>query len=412
MMMKPKQDNATQSKGLPSGDQGITKQKSEHGMSTPRDERVNGVQVEKNSDTPEGVAVILTEHPQVFQKVIKKRGAQRKPLECLGDLLRTVYGGKAKRLKLKKAEISAIRFAYKMEPSDKEELLTLSASDRTLVRTLELMLISMEGFDNSVLASQVQEFVRELLRRHPAFHLKALSGVFGHNSDGPSEDEVVQALISQSYTTLSWPEGLEELKKQEAEQCRMNALCCLLLWFRKARGITFEQIQHYLQAKIWIPAANRHKTDAEKLRVLMTPQDSSGIAVACSALETQVFERRQQAAAARRAEEHAVKRSQELERILDDVKGELWVTRDKVVHLTKDLSSVLEDHKNVEAHLRDDYEQLRGRVLRRLKEEVSLIEEGLHALRRDPPKIHVMEDHAERAIDGLKREMERIRGRS
>ena len=60
--------------------------------------------------------------------------------------------------------------------------------------------------------------------------------------------------------------------------------------------------------------------------------------------------------------------------------------------------------------MRNDYEDLRGRVLRRLREDTALLEEGLHALRREPPKVHVMEDHAERAIDALKREMGRIRG--
>lgn len=64
------------------------------------------------------------------------------------------------------------------------------------------------------------------------------------------------------------------------------------------------------------------------------------------------------------------------------------------------------EHEDEKAHMRDDYEKLRGRMLGRLRQEVSLLEDGLHALRKQPPKIHVMEDHAERVIDGLKREIE------
>ena len=67
------------------------------------------------------------------------------------------------------------------------------------------------------------------------------------------------------------------------------------------------------------------------------------------------------------------------------------------------------EEEDQKAYLRSDYEELRGRVLHRLRQEVTLLDEGLHALRKQPPKVHVMEDHAERAIDGLKKEIARIR---
>ena len=51
---------------------------------------------------------------------------------------------------------------------------------------------------------------------------------------------------------------------------------------------------------------------------------------------------------------------------------------------------------------------MKGQTLRRLNEDSALLEEGLHALQREPPKVGVMIDHAERAIDGLKRAAERI----
>ena len=57
----------------------------------------------------------------------------------------------------------------------------------------------------------------------------------------------------------------------------------------------------------------------------------------------------------------------------------------------------------------EDYEKLRGQMIRRLKTEIELLDEGLHALRLDEPKIHVMDDHAERAIGGLKKELERLK---
>lgn len=62
------------------------------------------------------------------------------------------------------------------------------------------------------------------------------------------------------------------------------------------------------------------------------------------------------------------------------------------------------------AHLRDDVELLRTRVLRRLKADVDLLELGLEALRRPEPKVHVMMDSAERVADALRKELKNLQG--
>ena len=53
-----------------------------------------------------------------------------------------------------------------------------------------------------------------------------------------------------------------------------------------------------------------------------------------------------------------------------------------VEHSAEELQNERIERENEIAHLRDDYEQLRGRILGRLREEISLLNEGLHALRR------------------------------
>ena len=59
-------------------------------------------------------------------------------------------------------------------------------------------------------------------------------------------------------------------------------------------------------------------------------------------------------------------------------------------------------------HHRYDIEQMRTRVLRRLKSDVALLEDGLHALRRPEPKVHVMIDAAERVVDALRKEIRNL----
>jgi hypothetical protein len=258
-------------------------------------------------------------------------------------------------------------------------------------------------------AGHIREFVQDTLRRHPAFATEPLAWLLENHPDAPSEERAVRSLTSQSFTVLQWPEGLAALKKNEAQQCRLNALWCLLLWFRETRGISFERILRYLHANIWAPASRDQKTDLQKLRVLITARQHAAIAVACSILQNEAFEQRGQAAASRMAEERAIMHAKELEEKIASTNTQIEAAKSQIEQLESDISNALTAHENAKAHMRNEYEELRGRVLRCLREELSLLADGLVALRRDPPKVHVMDDHAERAIDGLKRELERLK---
>lgn len=331
------------------------------------------------------------------------------PIRSISELLRAVYGGKQKRVVVKKADIQAMRSAPKLEPAERQELLELAASDRTLERTRELMLMSMEWSDAPYIVDCVFDFARQVFRCHPAFLDASLESVFENTPESPREDRAVRALQSQSFSALHWQKGAPELKKNEIEQCRTNAFSCLLIWFRKKREMSIERILRLLQGE-WATAASRFKGDVQKLRALLGARDAAAVAIACSVLDEQVTIATQQAASARRAEERMQLRVTELEEKLLDTTEQLNTAKTTIEKLEGELVETRRTHSDTLAHMRDDYEELRGRVLHRLKEELSLLDEGLHALRRDPPKVHVMIDHAERAVDGLKREMDRLRG--
>lgn len=56
-------------------------------------------------------------------------------------------------------------------------------------------------------------------------------------------------------------------------------------------------------------------------------------------------------------------------------------------------------------HVRDDAERLRTRVLRRLLDDITLLQDGLAASKESPPKMYVTVDHLERVIDSLRVEV-------
>ena len=330
------------------------------------------------------------------------------PIETCADLLRLAYGGK-RRIRPKKAEIDVLRVGHAPEYSEREELLDLAKSDRTLTRTLDLMLFSIERSDVLRLAAQIQEFIGDALQQHPAFQAKRLEGVLKNRTDGPGEEEAVRFLSSQSYESLSWPAGVPSLKTREAEHCRVNASVCLLLWFRETRGTSFDRILWYLRSFVYAPLAKHLSSEVQKIRVLTGSRDRAAVAVAFAVLEMRVLKEAQIAAGALKAQKQAVERAKELQNRVMQLENDLRSARADVTKLCGRLESAKQDHDNERAYLQDDYAQLKGRVVRRLREEVTLLNEGLHALRRNPPKIHVMEDHAERAIDRLKRELDRLK---
>lgn len=351
----------------------------------------------------------VTTAPDTKEK--NKARPQAPPIESVSQLLRAVYNGKFKRSTLKKAELAAMQSARPPSGPESVELVGLALPDRTLARTRQLMLIG-AGLGGSVIAGQITKLARDVLRSHPAFKSESLAGVLENLPDAPTGDKAVLALTSQDYASLPWPEGNKSMRKKECEQCKGNAVHCLLLLFRATRGVSVERIQRHLQTGLWAPAARRYSTEIEKLRALITTRDPAAASITYWLLEKQVVEQTQNAEFARKSEERAAARASQLEDQLAEVQMALAAAQSEVDRLTKDQKGATQAHENDKAHWKDDYEQLRGQVLRRLKDELSLLDEGLHALRRDPPKVHVMVDHAERAIDGLKREMEQLRGRN
>lgn len=333
------------------------------------------------------------------------------PIVSVEQLLQAVYSAKPRRWVLKKAQREAMRKDSELDDRMKEEILRQALSvDRTLERTRELMFLCVEIESTEVaIARRLHDFSGDLLYQHPAFKDRSLAGILKDLPEGATEDAGIRMLASQDYESLSWSEGEGLKTKRDLEQCRKNSIYCLLLWFRMVRKTSIDRIYYYLQEHLWRPAAKSNKPEVEELRALMSARDLGTVSTACGLLEKQALQQSQRADRAIRAEERAVTRVEELEGDLKESEARLVVSREEESRLGNELRREKQAHDDDVSHRIDDYEKLRGRVLHRLVEELRLLDEGLHAIKRDPPKVHVMVDHAERAIDNLKQEVDRLR---
>lgn len=337
-----------------------------------------------------------------------KKRTENPPIERFEELIRAVYQGRFKRANVTKAELASLSNSAPLTDADRDDLLELAESDRLLDRTRQLMLLGIR-ISAPGPSGLLREFGRDALARHPSFEAETLQAVLSNLPDALADDKAISQVLSTDCSSLKWRVEGAALTRKQSEQCRTNAAHCLLLLFWGARGTSLDRIHRLLQTNVWARAAAKAKNDVDKVHALLSSRDPQAASIVFGLLERELNEHKRRAEAARHSEERVSARLAFVEERLSTVEQELTQAGIENTRIQAEREKEEHAHAVAISHWKDDYEQLRGQVLRKLKDELALLDEGLHALRREPPKVHVMVDHAERAIDGLKREMERLR---
>ena len=336
------------------------------------------------------------------------KGRKRKAKEAIGSvahLIRTNYERRAGVRKLQRADVRAILVGPALDEADRANLLGLARADTSLQQTKQLLLLCIRT-EAPKIANGLREFCRDVLGSHPLFQGKGVREMLANPQSMPMESAVT-ALLSADAKGLN-ADGEKPLPKSQVERVRTNAIHCLVLLLRASQGTSLRRIQRALQKHLWTPKARRHRTENEKLEVLLGARDPTAASVTFALLDDEAVLQGQRAEAAARGEQRAQTRAQGLENQTADLERRLLEAERQCAELREELNEAKEAHAATDARWRDNYETLKGRTLNRLIEESSLLAEGLHALKREPPKVRVMIDHAERAIEGLKGEAEKI----
>ena len=330
----------------------------------------------------------------------------------LSDLVRRVYDGTFKRKRPNKADLLAIRTDPRIPPATQAELLNAASKDVSLANTYQLMAV-LVGFDDSGFTN-AREFARQVLKDHPAFQRPDLVATLNSHPDALRPEKAVECLASQDFRLLI-ADPKEECSKAEvakqSKECKENAIRCLLLWLLPRPEISLDWTRQLLHRHIWSTYAQRCKASADQLRALLGAKQASALpaSITSELLEKQVTQQNYRADAAQQAEARAAARAEKLQKELEELQRQHAASLERGRLLDQELANQRTADADERAHLQDEYERLRGSVLRRLKDELTLMEEGLHALQRDPPRVHVMVDHADRVIDGLRLAIDRLR---
>ena len=337
-----------------------------------------------------------------------KKKHKRPMNETLDAFIRYAYARKGQRLALRPAEEKALCHQPRLDLGARDQLLEIAKDDLTLSVPRRLLLVFRPIVGYPTLNGTVRDFVRDVLLRHPAFGSPELRAAIKGQPEAPDAPRALELLAGSDFVEIAGRCVDKKLTPSQTEELRRNALYTLAAWFVETRGVSVEKLVQHLYPAVWEPAARDADSDTARLEAITELQELAGVGVVVSVFRKQADLQVQSAIAARREQERLQSRVESLTTEVGGLREQLGERDRRIAELEQTNASETREHEHTLAHLRDRLEQLRTRVLRRLKGEVELLTEGLHALRREPPKTHVMDDHAERALDGLRREIQEL----
>lgn len=331
-----------------------------------------------------------------------KRQSNRK-LSSLSEFISYAYSRKGQRLKdLSAAEASKIQKRTNIEPGEFEELLSLSRGD-PLLAVPRLLILAGDEFDGYPrVRQQVQKFVLEVVKQHPVYAANDIIPVVLGSCDAMTPTQAMHRIASLDLETLVSLAGLQSAKPKDAEVLRTNSINLLALLLHRTRGQQINKVVGWLYEGYWRVAGRKTGATTEGLVLVTSITEAEHVGVAIASFKAEADENARRVAALQSTIESLQGKIDALQNGLDEAQAQI-AARDRVIESTTDaLELERSEHANTRSHLQDDRERLRSTIVRRLKDEVALLTEGLQALRREPPKIRVMDDHAERALEGLR----------
>jgi len=335
------------------------------------------------------------------QQLPEKKKNSVKKIESFEEFFSNAYIDRKPR-NLKTTELKEISKNKKPSDESRKTLLESAKSDKLLGITLKILLsaVDIESFPH--IKNTIRDFVRDVFNVHPLLMTLNLQN---------SQDITlsIKTITNKDYSIYLSTED-EKLNNKEQSSLKFNAVYCFLLLKYLTQRLPVDKVSEYLVENLWYPALLDKKNDHKTLLSFTSVKDKDAITIGLvgDSFKKQLTYERQATTHAEKSLELEQTHTKEQQNYIKKLQEELTKSNSQFEKLSNELEVEREKHKNTRMQMQDNFETLRARLLRRLKSDVSLLDDGLHALRRDPPKVHIMDDHAERAIDALKMEIKEL----
>ena len=355
--------------------------------------------------TPEEAGREAGSSQSYISKKAQRPKSEKPDFQTIEQFIEYAYSKQGKPIALNKKDEGTIAVGPKLDNEAKARLFELAQKDTLLAVPKQLLLVTMK-IDSSKTRGEIREFVGELLRRHKAFDSPPLIAALRNLSDAPSIEGAIELAAS-----VKFPAGdvqQRPLKSGDLARLRSNAANTLAIWFALIRDASLAELSRGLFTALWHPQTRKTHSEYAQLRILSQISDLAGVGIACQSFKAEAEREAFFAQSAQREKERSLDQVAALERDAERLNQTIQEKDHAYEELTRTLGDQKTEYENAITLLRDELQHLRGRILRRLRSEVSLLDEALHALRKDPPKVDVMDDHAERVVEALRNEIKNL----
>ncbi|KAA0212488.1 MAG: hypothetical protein DYG94_14570 [Leptolyngbya sp. PLA3] len=324
----------------------------------------------------------------------------------LQSFVALAYARKGQRIGMKKKVAVAIAQGPPPDDAVWARIQDLARHDVLLAVPKQMLLAAIPNKGTSRAWSQVLEACLAALRVHPAS--SELVPMLLSANGGGRVDELLDQAAAFRFDTIPRPGSTKPLSASHTATLRANVTGTVALWMVAVWGVASPTVLRSLHERVWSTESRRASAMTEAWRRVLDVRDPSALGLACDAFVSEANHARRDADAARTSEAAALRRMADLEATITQLKAQLDQERSTNEDLRRAATQASRDAEAALSHARDDYERLRTRVLRRLTREVELLDEGMLAIKREPPKLHVMTDHGDRALSGLREEIKAL----
>lgn len=370
---------------------------------------------------PEGKAPFESAASSNCDSGAKTKSKTKQEITTLEQFISYAYARKGQPLTIKPKILQDISPHTKISLEGLAALQKLVIADNQFCVPRQILLAVREIDGYPTIKEALRNFVQAAMLLHPIFKNPMVAAAIRNLPEAPWPPAALKLVMAEVLEKEPLEERDSEMKDGgkvakktfDPDELRFNAANCLAVWLSISRNLSLEHVTEALNEAVWAPAGRIVESDITKLRALTEIDKAEGVGLACD-----LFKRR----AAAHAEEAVLASSQfnglrisltQAQMQLEQAQIELNETKIALVTLqriTADDKAAL--HYSTEthaAHLRDDLEQLRSRVLRRLVTDVEMLGVGLSAIQTPEPRVHVIRDRVERVIDALQSEINKLR---
>lgn len=362
-----------------------------------------------NADKDSAKTAVAQEAPATVDKVDAQ--TDKEQITNLAQFLSYAFDRKGQRLVLTPQVQAVIGQDPEMDPETLAGLLARGRleSQKRMAVPRQLLLCAREVTGFPALKSALRNFVGHILSAHWIFSTPALAAALKNLPDAPDTPHALSMVADvPAPTDSATSDNPQKLTKKGLSDLRTNAIYCLALWLVDTRNLSVETLNRHLFTALWQPAASSVHDDTTRLRFLTEIRDLPGTGLAVAQFQRRALDGLMRADAAIQQQETLKEQLLSFKEDNQRMQQQIAEREARIAALEQALAQERTDHRHTRVHLRDDLERMRRRFLHQLKSEAGLLAEGLQALRRSPPKTSVMEDHAERVLEGMNREIKKL----